>query len=232
MISHLFDEMFIERCVSMTSKPIWRNTLDAVIFFTLPALASGCLYFKVIRNLLKQEKRVGRNKALSVAFVLSWVLWILCWVPNYVFGYFGVTTHGHNELSYGPKMDKFLGYFFSLKTSIQILYSQLNVLIYVIVLKKFQDCHVAVFRTIYTTLLCRPVCSKDSDVTNEGQRDGKQTNGSRDEPKVEDVFLFLIKSFKKVCPIISGLSKLFQVHFASGTFENVTCSKTSLALEF
>ena len=207
MISHIFDEIFIQRCVSLTSKPLWRNTLDAIVFFSIPALASGYFYVQVIRNLLKQEKRVERNRALSVAFVLSWVLWVLCWVPNYAFGYFEVTTYGHNDLGYGPKMDTFLGYFFSLKSSIQMLYSQLNVLLYVIVLQKFQDCHVAVFQKIYRALLCRPVRSNESDVMKETQKDGKQNAGSSKETQVENFFLFVIRSFKnvKMIEVISGL---------------------------
>ena len=118
-----------------------------VLFFLVPAAASGYFYWCVIRNLLAQEKRVGRNRALSVAFLLSWFLWVLTWIPNYAFGFLETSNMDSVEF-YGANWDTLLGYLYCLKSSLQMLYSHLNIFIFLIVLQKFRDYHVNFFKNI------------------------------------------------------------------------------------
>ena len=138
---------FIHRCNSLISRPIWKNTLDMVLFFLAPAVASGYFYWCVIRNLLAQEKRVGRNRALSVAFLLSWFLWVLTWIPNYAFGFLETPNIDSVEF-YGANWDTLLGYLYCLKSSLQMLYSHLNIFIFLIVLQKFREYQVNFFKNI------------------------------------------------------------------------------------
>ena len=132
-----------------------------VLFFLIPASLSGFFYYNVIQSLLAQEKRIERNRALSYAFALSWIFWIVCWTPNYVFGFLGFRNPGNKE-SYGSSMDSFLSYFFVVKTPLQLLYSQLNVLVYLVVLQKFQDYHAAFFKKLMGTILYKPVEGSDT----------------------------------------------------------------------
>ena len=118
-----------------------------VIFFLAPALTSGYFYLRVIRTLLAQERRVERNRILSIAFSLSWLLWVVTWIPNYAFGFLELTKLDFSEI-YGGRKDTFLGYFFSLKSSIQMLYPHLNVFIYLMVLPRFRQYHVDLLKKI------------------------------------------------------------------------------------
>ena len=153
------------------------------LFFLVPASLSGFFYYRVVRSLLQQEKRIGRNRALSIAFILSWFLWILCWTPTFVFGFTGFQKWSI-EKSYGSNMDTFLSYFFVVKTPLQLLYSQLNVLIYIVVLQKFQDYHAAFFEKILKKFLYKPIVGSDENHTVE-------TKLSENIPRLELLDIFV-----------------------------------------
>ena len=118
-----------------------------VVFFVIPAVTAGYFYIRVIIRLLKQEKRAARNRQLSVAFFASWLLWIACWIPTYVVSYMKLTQYTLFD-SLPGRGDVIVGYLAGFRVALQMLYSQLNPFVYLIILEKFQKHHVFVFQSI------------------------------------------------------------------------------------
>ena len=116
-----------------------------VAFFVIPAITAGYFYVRVIVRLLKQERRAARNRQLSIAFLASWVLWVVCWTPSYVVAYMRLSQYRMFESLQG-RSDAIVGYLAAFRVALQMLYSHLNPFVYLIVLKKFQEHHVFVFR--------------------------------------------------------------------------------------
>ena len=117
-----------------------------VVFFVIPAITGGYFYIRVIIRLLKQEKRAARNRQLSVAFLASWLLWVVCWTPSYVVSYMSLSKQRMFESLQG-RGDVIIGYLSAFRVALQMLYSHLNPFVYLIILKKFQEHHVFVFRS-------------------------------------------------------------------------------------
>ena len=89
-----------------------------------------------------------RNRSLTLAFFLSWLLWLLFWLPYY----FGLLIHYYTDDDYGTtwlqkvqhiylwNLPLQLNMFFALfKNSLYMFYSHLNVLIFIVVLKPFRS---------------------------------------------------------------------------------------------
>ena len=139
-----FGDNFINRCSSMASKPPWRVFCDSVLVFFFPASFSGYFYFKVIQKLLHQERRLVRNRFISVSLILSWLLWVLTWTPKFVLGLLQLSEKPQNY-TLGSILNGGLSYLVPTQTAIQILYSQMNPIMYLILLKKFGEHHTAVY---------------------------------------------------------------------------------------
>ena len=142
----------------------------------LPAFLSAILYVRVASGLTQQKKRTNRNRVLTLAFALSWLVWIICWAPNlaliaqmnyhdqqgddYFYDYEPYDYEAIDYLYYNNKTinysadytltrNQFLFYLIYLQAfriPFQLLYSHLNPLLYLLVLKKFQEHHAKVFR--------------------------------------------------------------------------------------
>ena len=125
----------------MASKPPWRVFCDSVLVFFLPASFSGYFYFKVIQKLLHQERRLVRNRFISVSLILSWLLWVLTWTPKFTLGLLQLSEKPE-DYTWGFILNRVLSYL--VPAQIQILYSQLNPILYLILLKKFGEHHAAV----------------------------------------------------------------------------------------
>ena len=91
-------ETFIRRCTTFNVRYKFRLILELVIFFLLPAVVSGYFYFAISKSLKTQEKRKERNKTLIRAFIISWVLWIVCWSPEYPLLIFSERTRDEKKL--------------------------------------------------------------------------------------------------------------------------------------
>ena len=176
---------FLSRCAALVSRYLTRNAVEFLLFFVVPAIASGFFYVRVIQNLWNQEKRVARNRVLSLTFVLSWALWVLCWTPNYLIGFLEVTAKDGRH-SFGGNWDFFLGYMFCLKLNIQMLYSHINVLVYVIQLQKFQDYHVMVFNKVRRLLWLEPK-ENEVDSDDEEEQDDHTSKNAVDEVVQEEM---------------------------------------------
>ena len=117
-----------------------------VVFFVMPAITAGYFYIRVIIGLLKQERRAARNRQLSVAFFTSWLLWVVCWTPSYAVSYMRLSQYRMFESLEGQG-DIIIGYLAGFRVVLQMLYCHLNPFVYLIILKKFQEHHVFVFRS-------------------------------------------------------------------------------------
>ena len=141
--------MLYDRCSDLESRNIWRLLAESFIFFFTPAVVTGVLYYRISRNLLSQEKRVTRNRVLSLTFGLSWIAWVLCWTPSYVIGFLQL-QHKRSRITWGLQMDQFLFRLVALKAPLQLLYSHLNPIIFVCLLKPLADMHADVLSKIMT----------------------------------------------------------------------------------
>ena len=62
---------------------VTRYVVDGILFFLLPALICVVLYSLVGFRLKKVRQNANRNKNLTVAFLLTSLLWTVLWLPNY-----------------------------------------------------------------------------------------------------------------------------------------------------
>ena len=131
----------------MNSRNFWRLLLEIVVFFIIPALLAGYFYQRVIIVFSKQQRRVSRNRQLSIAFGISWFLWVVCWIPSYVVSLMQLLSYEQfDSLSYN--VDSVIGYLASFRVPIQMLYSHINPFVYLVVLKKFQEHHLVVYHVV------------------------------------------------------------------------------------
>ena len=146
---------FLTNCNNLSTRDRLRWFIETILFFGIPAFLSCILYFLVGRDLANKSRHVTRNRVLTVAFLLSWLFWILCWTPNYLI--IGITN-----------LSSQYGYYFRQYTArgiwvetfripLLLLYSHLNPIVYLIVLKKFQKHHVTVFKWIWRQLFLKNV---------------------------------------------------------------------------
>ena len=133
--SQSFGLRFMQRCTTLITKPLWRVCIDSLLNLIIPACISGFFYVKVIQILRNQEKRADRNRILSISFVFSWLLWVLLWTPKFILGFMqlGFKSDGSSTGRLGNTV---LAYLVPFQTNIQILYSQLNPTIFVVLIKK------------------------------------------------------------------------------------------------
>ena len=119
-------------------KPIWRAIIDVFVLYLIPVSLSGFFYFKIVQTLRSQQKHVERNRNLSVCFFASWCLWAICWAPKFLINIMQLPSQSLT-LNFGKVGNTFLVYLFISLPSIQVLYSQLNPFLYLILFKSFQQ---------------------------------------------------------------------------------------------
>ena len=125
---------------------IYRNNIqrpilsrDITLFFFVPASISAFFYIRIFIVLRGRERNQNRNRNLIVAFVLNWILWVFCWTIYY--------TTMSIKLGYDTKrkltsdrtlVDLLEERLSSSKEHFCLLYSQLNPVFFLIILKPFQ----------------------------------------------------------------------------------------------
>ena len=141
---------FIRSCNQLSGRHRIRWLTETIIFFGIPALLSCVFYFLVGRALAHKSRHVIRNRVLTVALFLSWLFWILCWTPNYlVIGIINLDDDYGYYSSFYSVLSMWVETF---RIPLQLFYSHLNPFVYLIVLKKFQQHHVTVFKWIWRQL--------------------------------------------------------------------------------
>ena len=123
-------EWFLNNCDAYTNRTRNRVLIDALITFLIPASISCFFYVCIMINLFKRKRNASRNKTLSISFAASWLLWVVCWTPNFC-SLMIMSINNSENLSY------FKAYVILLRIPLQILYSHLNPLIFSVMLKPF-----------------------------------------------------------------------------------------------
>ena len=124
-------------------KPL-RLILEIVFFFVVPAVLSGCCYFRINRAWLHRVSHTDRASKLTEVFRGSWILWVLTWTPAYVIMI--VTSLLNSKIdddlymSFGFFLDTVIVYAMQLVTPIQMLYSQINPIFFMLTIEGFQNC--------------------------------------------------------------------------------------------
>ena len=54
-----------------------------MLCFLIPASITAFLYLMITIKLCRQTRHASRNMVLTVAFAVSWLAWVVCWLPNY-----------------------------------------------------------------------------------------------------------------------------------------------------
>ena len=131
--THGTDNTFIKNCMLFVDRRNAKVSLDWIIFMVVPAIASGYFYIRISKVLLNRELDTERNRNLSIAFGVSWVIWVFLWSPNYILML--MRKPKFTEFSFGYSLYK---YATVSKSFVQLLYSQINPFLLFIVLKPFR----------------------------------------------------------------------------------------------
>ena len=161
----------MRRCTSLTAKPLWRVCIESSLNLIVPVSISGFFYLRVIQTLWNQENRVERNRALCICFISSWFLWVLLWTPKLILGFMQL---GLKPIDYstGRLGNTVLAYLVPSQTSIQILYSQLNPIIFIVLIRKIHDYHMNLWTLLKKILLLKK--KKETEGTNAKQQSATQ----------------------------------------------------------
>ena len=149
--------------------------MDASFFYFLPISLSGYLYFNIIKTLRARDKRIARNRNLSICFVISWLLWVVCWAPKFFLTLLQLPKT-EVSVSYGKIINTVIYYLYPTSFSIQLLYSQINPLLYFILLKKFQNNFFSVVKLLKVFCYSNKKIS-DKIVSNKVERNVKPVYG-------------------------------------------------------
>ena len=162
----------MRRCTSVTAKPLWRVCIESSLNLIVPASISGFFYLKVIQALWNQEKRAERNRALCICFISSWFLWVLLWTPKLILGFMQLSLKGI-DYSTGRLGNTVLAYLVPSKISVQILYSQLNPIIFIVLIRKVHEYHMNVLTLLKKILFLKE--TKDTDGNKAKQQSATQS---------------------------------------------------------
>ena len=113
-----------------------RASVESSLFFVVPCVVSGILYCNVIKALKGMQKHQKRNRNLTVAFCCGWVLWIVCWAPSYF-----LLLYKTGLYKYMPPTWALALFFYGdlLQLPLQMLFSQLNPFLYIIIFKRSRE---------------------------------------------------------------------------------------------
>ena len=136
-------DRFIENCAQFTkrnNKQHFRLFLDICICLIIPAVPTAFFYSQIIKSLLQRDRDQERNRSLVMAMLLNCTAWLVCWVPYYVIMSFAVKFGYKKELaSELSASDVLVDRIVIVRDYICLLYSHLNPLFFIILLKQFQE---------------------------------------------------------------------------------------------
>ena len=124
-----FCVLFYER----TPRRIW---IESCLFLFLPAFLASFFYISVCRVLMARDRDEERNRNLSIAFITSCFFWIVLWLPHYVYFLVPTPLRKYTDRTLGYLAYKYLLIY---KSTVQMLYSQINALLVLVFLKPFRE---------------------------------------------------------------------------------------------
>ena len=205
---------------------------DFVVLYIIPVSISGFCYFNIIKTLRGSDKHVERNRNLSICFVLSWTLWVICWAPKFIVTLFQLSDKPVT-FSYGKFFNKILFYLYPSAFSFQLLYSQINPLLYIILLKPFQNNVLRVTSTIVNFILKTEKTELETEAKTETGGNNSKTTGL-----LKPSFI-IFSTVVVLCAAIGssiGLSKYMDSHITDfktscqSSFETLSQSNSQFGL--
>ena len=168
-------------------------TRDIVLFFCVPASVSAFFNLRTFRVLHRRERNQHRNRNLILAFVMNWILWVISWTIYYTtmavkLGYES-TRKSISERTYLDVVEERLT---SSKELFCLLYSQLNPVFFLVILKPFQKKFLCVLKNA--------ICSNKNGA-NETQRN-HLSNAKLKPDFSQSKKVFVQKKFWTFCVII------------------------------
>ena len=122
---------------------------------------------------------------LEKRFLLKFLLKVFTWTPKYVVAFFQLTGKPDNY-SLGYVGNKVMTYLVPTQTILQLLYSQLNPILYLLLLKKFGDHHLTIINGVKHFCFHQKIMkeSKVLSVGNNSQKSSKSINPTKTGLKV------------------------------------------------
>ena len=103
---------------------------------------------------MKRESNEERNRNLSIAFSISLVIWVISWSPNYVMLLVDLTEKGRfTELTLAYSLYKYVALY---RVTIQMIYSQANPFLLLIIFKPFQMAMGTFFKSLLMNRVEKP----------------------------------------------------------------------------
>ena len=121
---------FLSSCQNYNKRPKLRVILDSFIWLLIPAVVSGFFYIQIAVALCKRKRNATRNTTLTICFAISWIMWLACWLPNYISLILLFDREKFHSM--------FMLYLTLFRTNMQMAYSHFNPVIFIIVMKPFQ----------------------------------------------------------------------------------------------
>ena len=128
-------DFFLYKCSIYPFRYGNRLVFDAITCLGIPGVMSGFFYVNVIYRLATRNRDQLRNRNLSIAFVVGWLIWIVTWVPHYWMTSQSLPYTRNSDL---PFSFEFKRYLVTVSANIFLIYSHLNPILLIFVLTPFQ----------------------------------------------------------------------------------------------
>ena len=195
--------MFLHNCASFQVRHSLRLFLDCLVCLVVPGLLSAGLYIKVAHVLLKRNRNQSRNRSLTIAFAISWLLWLSTWIPYYALLFVGISLR-----SDGIEENERNLIYYVIRQSLSLLYSHLNPIILLAVLKPHSAFLVKIFKVLFMTRKGGSRLPKTHNPTSRKSKDCK-TNKSKIVEKAKfRYFIVFLAAAVIVCFCTSFLGSI------------------------
>ena len=184
-------DFFLYKCESYPFRYGNRLVFDAITCLGIPGLISGYFYVNVIYRLTARNRDQLRNRNLSIAFAVGWLLWIVTWGPHYYI------TSMH--LAYGEELPDwpmgfdFFRYLQSVAQNIFLIYSHLNPIVLLFVLTPFRKLFLNIRAILFLSHKCGNGNSND-ECTPEVPIEGRNRCKEQKKKIIRNLLLFLLTS--------------------------------------
>ena len=163
-------------------------------------------YFRVCRVLLARERDEERNRNLSIVFVISCFFWIVLWIPHYFYFLIGSPKQYFTNRTFGYLAYKYLMIY---KSTIQMVYSQINAFLILIVLKPFQEQIKAIFLSVLMTHNAEKVANARTDAPGKKQNNDLATN-DQTQSNLRGFFVLLVVIISLLASLLTGCQVCIQ----------------------
>ena len=136
-------ERFLRNCSNFTIRTNaehFRLLWDILACLGVPASLSAFFYFKICQVLMNRDRNENRNRNLTLVFFFNWLVWVLSWSLYFLVMSLELSLgdNGTKLVSERTFMDTLKERSRIVKENICFLYSHVNPLAFLIILKPFQ----------------------------------------------------------------------------------------------